>query len=130
MARSSFLHNVAIFLWGLVWACAGGLGPAVMLIWTYKTTWSQWMIDWPAVELVALGGAAPLALKYYKDHKALLSIPEEIQAELDEARRKSGTMETTVQTTEVATRSSPKVVTTVKETHHVQPNPPEIQEKP
>jgi hypothetical protein len=83
--QNSVIANIHVFLLGLVWACAGGLGPAAMELWTDMTSYKDYGIDWKHVGYMAISGAAPLAIGYYQKHKALLALPPNVQEKLNEA---------------------------------------------
>lgn len=78
--NDSFLNNFRVFALGLVWTCAGGVTASVVEMWDDWHTYQQ--IDWEHVWKLAIAGAAPLAIAYYRKHKALLQLPESVRLRL------------------------------------------------
>lgn len=78
-------RNARIFILGLAWTCAGGVGPAAMALWQDLTTYKDYGIGWKNIGWMALSGMGPLAIAYYRKHKALLT-PPSLAEEMAEAR--------------------------------------------
>jgi len=67
-----------------------------MTLWYDLTKYKAYGIDWPNVWMMALSGAAPLAVAYWRKHRALIHLPrgvrerlawaEKASLELDDAR--------------------------------------------
>src|SRR5262245_8346434 len=83
--QQSFLKNIRVFMLGLLWTCAGGLGPAAMELWTDVTDYKEYGIDWKHVWWMAASGMAPLAIGFWRKHQALLALPEDIKEALAKA---------------------------------------------
>ena len=81
--QGTLIRNFGVLLLGLVWTCAGGLAPAAMELWTDYTSYKDYGIDWHHIGNMALAGMAPLAIAYWRKHKALLALPDDVQAILD-----------------------------------------------
>lgn len=67
--------NLRIFLLGLLWACLGGLAAAAMEFADDLMTFGDDPINWGHVGRLALAGATPLAVGYWRKYKALITEP-------------------------------------------------------
>lgn len=83
-----FLGNLRVFVLGAIWAAIGGLSGMPGEILDDLTTYGDMPLDWAHIAKVAIGGVGTAVLLYWNRHKALLSLPQDIQQRLEAAERK------------------------------------------
>lgn len=81
-----FLRNLGLFVWGLVWAIVGSLGPAATQLIIGVTKYRDYPIDWTQIEYSALSGTAIAMFGYWRSHQNLLAIPDEYRRIIDAAQ--------------------------------------------
>ena len=88
--QMSWWRGLRIFALGCIWAGIGGLGPAAMALWQDLTTYQDYGVGWHNIGWMALAGAGPGVLGFWRKHKALLALPADVQAAI-EAAESNGT---------------------------------------
>lgn len=112
----SWQQSLRFFVLGIAYATVYALLPVAVVLWHNYQNYTD-PIDWSLVWQMLLAAVGPVALSYWREHKALLKVPPwfEIPDEFKPAVKQVTTMTQVV--TASGTGDGSKVIETVKETH-------------
>lgn len=112
----TWVQTTRFFLLGILYASVYALLPVGIMLWHNYRNYTD-PPDWKLVWEMIGGAVGPVALSYYREHKALLKIPPwfDIPSEFKPALKQVTTMTQSV--TGSTGDGGTKVIETVRETH-------------